>query len=245
MRFPQLGWPRATHDHSARGARRKLMTESARHGDPTEVRISPIGLDGILGLPRPAGGIVLFAHGSGSGRLSPRNNYVAAALRSARLATLLFDLLTEQEAADRSNVFDIELLAERLALATTWVAAQGATKSLRIGYFGASTGAAAALVAAARLQESIRAIVSRGGRPDMAAPVLHHVRAPTLLIVGGHDVGVLELNEQAFAQLQCEKRLEIVPGATHLFEEPGALDQVIDLAGQWFRRHLNGLSRPG
>jgi pimeloyl-ACP methyl ester carboxylesterase len=220
------------------------MTESARHGDTTDVRIAPIGLDGILGLPRPARGIVLFAHGSGSGRLSPRNNHVAAALRSAGLATLLFDLLTEQEAADRSNVFDIELLAERLALATTWVAGQGATRSLPIGYFGASTGAAAALVAAARLQESIRGIVSRGGRPDMAGPVLHHVRAPTLLIVGGHDVGVLELNEKAFAQLQCEKSLEIVPGATHLFEEPGALDQVIDLAGQWFTRHLSGLSRP-
>jgi putative phosphoribosyl transferase len=221
------------------------MTESARRSDATDVRISPIGLDGLLGLPRPAGGIVLFAHGSGSGRLSPRNNHVAAALRSVGLATLLFDLLTEQEAADRRNVFDIELLAERLALATAWVESQDATKSLPIGYFGASTGASAALVAAARLQESIRAIVSRGGRPDMAAPVLHQVRAPTLLIVGGHDVGVLELNEQAFAQLECEKRLEIVPGATHLFEEPGALDQVIDLAGRWFTRHLSGLSRPG
>jgi pimeloyl-ACP methyl ester carboxylesterase len=221
------------------------MTESARYSDTTDVRISPLGLDGILGLPRPAGGIVLFAHGSGSGRSSPRNNHVAAALRSAGLATLLFDLLTEQEAADRSNVFDIELLAERLALATAWVEAQGATRSLPIGYFGASTGAAAALVAASRLQESTRAVVSRGGRPDMAAPVLDQVRAPTLLIVGGDDVGVLELNEQAFAQLQCEKRIEIVPGATHLFEEPGALDQVINLAGQWFTRHLSGLSRQG
>jgi dienelactone hydrolase len=156
---------------------------------------------------------------------------------------LLFDLLTEDEAADRRNVFDIELLAERLAMATAWVGQRKDTKSLPIGYFGASTGAAAALVAAARLQGDIGAIVSRGGRPDMAGRVLGQVRAPTLLIVGGHDVGVLELNEQAFAQLQCEKSLEIVPGATHLFEEPGALDQVIDLAQQWFSRHLTGRSR--
>jgi putative phosphoribosyl transferase len=218
------------------------MTEPARRSDTTDVRISPIGLDGILGRPRPAGGIVLFAHGSGSGRFSPRNNYVAGALRSAGLATLLFDLLTEKEAADRRNVFDIELLAERLALATAWVGQQEGTKSLPIGYFGASTGAAAALVAAARASEDVGAIVSRGGRPDMAGPVLGEVRAPTLLIVGGHDVGVLELNEQAFARLQCEKSLEIVPGATHLFEEPGALDQVIDLARQWFTRHLTGRS---
>jgi pimeloyl-ACP methyl ester carboxylesterase len=196
-----------------------------------------------MGLPRPAGGLVLFAHGSGSGRFSPRNNSVAAALRRAGLATLLFDLLTENEAADRRNVFDIELLAERVAMATAWVGQRKDTKSLPIGYFGASTGAAAALVAAARLQGDIGAIVSRGGRPDMAGRVLGQVRAPTLLIVGGHDVGVLELNEQAFAQLQCEKSLEIVPGATHLFEEPGALDQVIDLAQQWFSRHLTGRSR--
>ena len=221
------------------------MAEPARRRDTMDVRISPVGLDGILGLPRPAGGIVLFAHGSGSGRLSPRNNYVAAALRSASLVTLLFDLLTDEEAADRRNVFDIELLAERLALATAWVRRQEATKRLPIGYFGASTGAAAALVAAARLQENIGAIVSRGGRPDMAGAVLGQVRAPTLLIVGGQDVRVLELNEQAFAQLQCEKSLEIVPGATHLFEEPGALDQVIDLARQWFTRHLTGRSGEG
>jgi pimeloyl-ACP methyl ester carboxylesterase len=218
------------------------MTEPARRSDTTDVRISPLGLDGILGLPGPAEaeGIVLFAHGSGSGRLSPRNNYVAAALRSAGLATLLFDLLTDEKAADRRNVFDIELLAERLALATAWLGHREDTESLPIGYFGASTGAAAALVAAARLQENIGAIVSRGGRPDMAGPLLGQVRAPTLLIVGGDDAGVVELNEQAFAKLQCEKCLEIVPRATHLFEEPGALDQVIDLARQWFTRHLSG-----
>ena len=223
------------------------MTEPARRSDTMDVRISPVGLDGILGLPRPAEaeGIVLFAHGSGSGRLSPHNNYVAAALRSAGLATLLFDLLTEKEAADRRNVFDIELLAERLALATAWVGHREDTKSLPIGYFGASTGAAAALVAAARAPKDIGAIVSRGGRPDMAGPLLGQVRAPTLLIVGGDDTGVLELNRGALAQLRCEKSLEIVPGATHLFEEPGALDQVIDLARQWFTRHLTGRSRQG
>jgi putative phosphoribosyl transferase len=191
------------------------------------------------------GGLVLFAHGSGSGRFSPRNNYVAAALRSAGLATLLFDLLTEGEAADRSNVFDIDLLAERLALATSWARQQDNLSDLPIGYFGASTGAAAALVAAARAPEDVGAIVSRGGRPDMAGAVLGKVRAPTLLIVGGDDAGVVELNEQAFAKLQCEKSLEIVPGATHLFEEPGALDQVIDLAQQWFTRHLAGRSGEG
>ena len=218
------------------------MMMPARRSDTMDVRISPTGLDGILGLPRPAEGVVLFAHGSGSGRFSPRNTYVAAALRSAGLATLLFDLLTEEEAADRRNVFDIKMLAERLALATVWVGQQQDIKSLPIGYFGASTGAAAALVAAARRQEIIGAIVSRGGRPDMAGPVLAAVRAPSLLIVGGDDVGVRELNEQAFAQLQCEKSLEIVPGATHLFEEPGALDQVIELAGRWFTRHLAGRS---
>jgi putative phosphoribosyl transferase len=215
------------------------MTESDRRNGTTDVRISALGLDGVLGVPRPAGGIVVFAHGSGSGRFSPRNNYVAAALRGVGLATLLFDLLTEEE-ADRRNVFHIELLAERLALATAWVEQQEGTKRLPIGYFGASTGAAAALVAAARLQRDVRAVVLRGGRPDMAGSVLEEVRAPTLLIVGGHDIGVLELNEQVFAKLTCLKSVEIVPGATHLFEEPGALDQVIDLAGQWFTRHLTG-----
>ena len=214
------------------------MTQPSQSGDTLDVRISPVGLDGILGLPLPAEGIVLFAHGGGSGRFSPRNNYVAAALRRAGLATLLFDLLTEDEAADRRNVFDIELLADRLGMATTWARQEEDTKSLPIGYFGASTGAAAALVAAARAPKDIGAIVSRGGRSDMAGPLLGQVRAPTLLIVGGDDTGVLELNEEALAQLRCEKELQIVPGATHLFEEPGALDQVIDLARQWFTRHL-------
>ena len=211
----------------------------------TRIETDGVVLNGDLAVPEGARGIVLFAHGSGSGRFSPRNNYVAAALRNAGLATLLFDLLMDEEAADRRNVFDIELLAERLALATTWVREQEDTKSLPIGYFGASTGAAAALVAAARAPENIGALVSRGGRPDMAGAMLDQVRAPTLLIVGGQDLGVLELNEQAFAQLRCEKSLEIVPGATHLFEEPGALDRVIDLARQWFTRHLAGRSQEG
>ena len=218
------------------------MTEPAHRSNTLDVRIPPAGLDGVLGLPRPPAGLVLFAHGSGSGRFSPRNNYVAAALRNAGLATLLFDLLMEDEAADRGNVFDIELLADRLAMATAWARQEQDTKSLPIGYFGASTGAAAALVAAARAQAEIAAVVSRGGRPDMAGPLLGQVRAPTLLIVGGHDAGVLELNQQAFEQLRCQKSLEIVPGATHLFEEPGALDQVIELARQWFTRHLTGRS---
>ena len=219
------------------------MTAPASRSDTTEVRISPIDLDGILGLPRPAAGLVVFAHGSGSGRFSPRNNYVAAALRRAGLATLLFDLLTEGEAADRRNVFDIELLAERLALTTAWAREQENIKSLPIGYFGASTGAAAALVAATRAPRDIGAIVSRGGRPDMADPVLGQVRAPTLLIVGGNDTGVLELNEQALAKLRCEKSLRIVPGATHLFEEPGALDIVVDLALRWLTQHLTERSQ--
>ena len=218
------------------------MTEPARNDQPRDVRILPVGLDGILGVPDAAAGLVLFAHGSGSGRLSPRNNYVAAALREAGLATLLFDLLTDDEAADRRNVFDIELLADRLAIATGWARQQLDLAQLSIGYFGASTGAAAALVAAARNPDDVAAVVSRGGRPDMAGPALDQVRAPTLLIVGGHDAGVMELNADAFAKLRCEKSLEIVPGATHLFEEPGALDRVIDLARQWFARHLTARS---
>jgi len=202
------------------------------------VRIAPLGLDGLLCLPEPAKGIVLFAHGSGSSRLSPRNTYVARALQAAGLATLLFDLLTEAEAADRAHVFDIPLLAERLALATEWVATEAATALLPIGYFGASTGAAAALVAAARSERDIGAIVSRGGRPDLADADLRRVRAPTLLIVGGADYDVLDLNRAALVQLRCEKKLSVVPGATHLFEEPGTLDAVIELARDWFVGHL-------
>lgn len=214
------------------------MTDPA--AAPRRVRLEPIGLDGLLRLPAGACGLVLFAHGSGSGRLSPRNNHVAAALAEAGLASLLFDLLTEDEGADRANVFDIALLAERLGLATAWAADVPALASLPLGCFGASTGAAAALVAAAQWPQSVRAVVSRGGRPDLAGPLLASVRAPTLLIAGGLDHAVVALNEAALAALHCEKRLTIVPGATHLFEEPGTLDRVVTLARRWFLEHLAG-----
>jgi len=195
-------------------------------------------LEGHLGLPSKAIGIVLFAHGSGSSRHSPRNNQVAEGLHQEGIATLLFDLLSEPEAQDRQNVFYIGLLAERLLGATDWVRDQEDIGSLPIGYFGASTGAAAALTAAARQDaEAIRAVVSRGGRPDLAEG-LKDVHAPTLLIVGGKDTQVIELNEQALDKLQCEKEMEIVPNAGHLFEEPGALENVTKLARGWFRQHL-------
>ena len=197
-----------------------------------------MGLEGIVGLPEASAGIVLFAHGSGSGRFSPRNNFVAQRLRAAGFATLLFDLLTEEEAQDRGNVFDIPLLAERLLMATAWVKDDRETSALPIGYFGASTGAAAALFAAASAAWPIAAVVSRGGRPDLAGPALAKVTAPTLLIVGGDDLTVLGLNRTALAELQCEKHLAVVPGATHLFEEPGTLEMVVDLAGNWFASHL-------
>ncbi len=204
-----------------------------------EIRAGDLTLAGDLELPPDPAGLVVFAHGSGSSRFSPRNREVAAALRERGLGTLLFDLLSEAEAADRGNVFDVELLSQRLAAATSWAAADAATAGLAVGYFGASTGAAAALCAAAELGEGIGAVVSRGGRPDLAGEFLPRVKAPTLLIVGGADRTVLALNEGAALRLSCPHRLEIVPGATHLFEEPGALDQVIALAGEWFVRHLS------
>jgi len=193
---------------------------------------------GDLRLPPAPSGLVIFAHGSGSSRLSPRNVQVAAALTAAGLGTLLFDLLTEAEEADRRNVFDIPLLAGRLVAATRWAGGEADLSGLPVGYFGASTGAAAALCAAADLGDSIRAVVSRGGRPDLAAPRLGDVTAPTLLIVGGNDEVVLELNEQALAELHCPRQLAVVPGATHLFEEPGTLEEVAGLAGRWFTAHL-------
>jgi dienelactone hydrolase len=194
----------------------------------------------LLGLPAgQASGIVLFAHGSGSSRLSPRNTFVAEALQGAGLATLLFDLLTEEEAADRANVFDIALLAERVDLAASWVRESAAGRSLPLGLFGASTGAAAALVAAPR-RNDVRAIVSRGGRPDLAGDALEHVNAATLLIVGGNDPEVLALNRAAYRRLHCERRLDVVPGATHLFEEPGTLEVVVALARDWFLKYLPG-----
>jgi putative phosphoribosyl transferase len=196
-------------------------------------------LPGVLTTPPDALGVVLFAHGSGSSRLSPRNQMVAARLVSGGLATLLFDLLDGEEAADRSAVFDVPLLAERLEDATAWLRDSGV--DLPVGYFGASTGAGAALWAAAELGVTVRAVVSRGGRPDLAASRLPAVTAPTLLIVGGHDEAVLELNQEAKARMRCPTLLEVVPGATHLFEEPGALESVATLATRWFRAHLGGV----
>jgi putative phosphoribosyl transferase len=195
-------------------------------------------LMGILRVPPRARGAVAFAHGSGSGRQSPRNQFVARTLEEAGMATLLLDLLTEEEAGNRQKVFDIELLAERLQCAADWLSRQPQTGALRLGYFGASTGAGAALVAAAKKPADVAAIVSRGGRPDLATDRLPAVQAPTLLIVGGNDDVVIELNEQALRGLRCSKELIIVPGATHLFEEPGALEEVARLAKNWFARHL-------
>lgn len=213
-----------------------VVIGSARQSAASAVRIPPLGLEGTLALPAGARAVVAFAHGSGSSRLSPRNQRVAAALGKRGLGTLLFDLLNEQEAV--GHVFDIPLLGERLLDATRWLAERPETSELRIGYFGASTGAAAALVAAARGEHEVGAVVSRGGRPDLAARDLARVRAPTLLIVGGRDYEVLDLNRAALAALRCEKELAIVPGATHLFEEPGTLEAVIELAGDWFAKHL-------
>jgi len=214
-------------------------------GERTEtVQIPPFRLEGNLGLPAlRAAGLVLFAHGSGSSRHSPRNNFVAAALRQAGLATLLFDLLSEAEAEDRANVFDIGLLADRLMAATAWAGSFAKIRSLPIGYFGASTGAAAALVAAARLGDGIGAVVSRGGRPDLAGDALPRVKAPTLLIVGGRDLEVVALNREALRALRCERKIEIVPNATHLFEEPGTLEAVVDLARDWFIARLAAHAR--
>lgn len=204
------------------------------------VRIPQPGLvlGGDLAVPPGAKGLVLFAHGTGSSRFSPRNRYVAGVLRRHGCATLLFDLLTERESAVRATVFDVELLAARLARAADWARSQPELAALTLGYFGASTGAAAALIAAARQAGAVAAIVSRGGRPDLAAPYLEQVRAPTLLIVGGRDHGVLEYNRAALERLAGPKQLVVVPGATHLFEEPGALERVAELAAQWFQRYL-------
>jgi dienelactone hydrolase len=217
---------------------------AASQGEERLVRVAAgrVMLEGNLSLPEGTRGIVLFAHGSGSSRHSSRNRYVARLLNEAKLATLLVDLLTaEEEAVDLRTAhlrFDIGLLAERLVGATDWLARHPDTRHLRIGYFGASTGAAAALVAAAERPDAVGAVVSRGGRPDLAGPALPLVRAPTLLIVGGNDFQVIELNRAAFEQLRCEKQLVIVPGAAHLFEESGALDEVARLAREWFERHL-------
>jgi dienelactone hydrolase len=214
-------------------------------GEETLVRIGVDGvtLEGNMGIPDEPVGIVVFAHGSGSSRHSPRNRYVARVLREARLATLLMDLLTaEEEAAEartRHLRFNIQLLADRLVGATRWLAQEASTSSLPIGYFGASTGGGAALVAAAIFPAKVAAVVSRGGRPDLAGEALSLVRAPTLLLVGGNDTVVLDLNRQALTQLAArEKHLAVIASASHLFEEPGALEEVAQLASAWFRRHL-------
>lgn len=198
-----------------------------------------VELSGELILPPAASGVVLFAHGSGSSRFSPRNTFVANVLQQQGIGTLLFDLLTRAEDQDYAMRFDIDLLTRRLLAATAWLQANSETKALRVGYFGASTGAAAALQAAAEMRNEIAAVVSRGGRPDLAGEVaLSQVIAPTLLIVGGADYGVIELNEQAYALMKCEKALMLVPGATHLFEEPGTLEQAAQLSANWFLKYL-------
>lgn len=218
--------------------------QEAKSSD-AHIRSGAVTLEGELVLPANAGGVVLFAHGSGSSRHSPRNQFVAQTIREAGIGTLLFDLLTKEEEAEdrytRHLRFDIGLLAERLIDATYWL--KGEFRDLRVGYFGASTGAAAALVAAAELGEVVGAVVSRGGRPDLARDALRRVNAPTLLIVGGLDYPVIELNKQAHAVLHGETKFEIVAEATHLFEEPGALQQVAHLAANWFQTHLANRTR--
>jgi dienelactone hydrolase len=213
------------------------------------VRIDANGatLEGNLLLPDAASGIVVFAHGSGSSRFSSRNRSVAEVLRGAGLGTFLLDLLTrEEEAIDertRHLRFDIDLLAERLVASVEWLRARDQTAALPVGYFGASTGGGAALVAAAAIPGQIAAVVSRGGRPDLAGPALSHVTAPTLLIVGGDDVPVIGMNREAYDRMKCERKIEIVPGASHLFEEPGTLEQVASLATDWFVRHFRAEAR--
>jgi len=206
--------------------------------EQVEVTIPPLGLRGNLNIPPDAGALVVFVHGSGSSRFSPRNRAVAEALNQHAIATLLFDLLTEEEEANRANVFDIELLAERLIQTVDWINRDPRLQRFPLGLFGASTGAAAALVAAARLGSRVGAVVSRGGRPDLAGSVLDKIKTPTLLLVGGSDFGVIELNEEALARLRGPKAIEIVPGATHLFPEPGALEAVMAEAARWFEAYL-------
>jgi dienelactone hydrolase len=203
-----------------------------------EIPVGRLRLPGVLGVPPGARGLVLFVHGSGSSRLSPRNVFVSQGLQEAGLATLLFDLLTEREDQDYETRFDISLLTERTIVAAEWARAEPSLESMRLGFFGASTGAAAALRAAAKLGPNVFAVVSRGGRPDLTGPIISDVRSPTLLVVGERDITVLGLNRQAYAQLRAEKEIAIVPEATHLFEEPGTLEEVARLAADWFVRHL-------
>jgi putative phosphoribosyl transferase len=202
------------------------------------IRHDTLVLSGFLSISSRAVGVVLFAHGSGSGRFSPRNRYVAQHLQQGGIATLLIDLLVTDEELDRRNVFDIDLLADRVLMASAWLQEDSRTRGLPLGYFGASTGAGAALQAAARAPFRVGAIVSRGGRPDLAEPYLPRVTAPTLLLVGGEDHPVIEMNRHAYQLLGCPKQLTVIPGATHLFEEPGTLEQVAEQASNWFLQHF-------
>ncbi|MFP3989582.1 phosphoribosyltransferase family protein [Streptomyces sp. E11-3] len=228
----------ATSDAPSASGSASPQHDSLPYDRAVRIPAGSAALDGRLTVPRGAPGVVLFAHGSGSSRKSPRNRFVATGLNRAGLGALLFDLLTEAEAVNRDNVFDTELLARRLTQATVWLREQPDTQGLEFGYFGASTGAAAALWAAAEPAADIAAVVSRGGRPDLADPRLPEVKAPTLLIVGGRDHQVLDLNRQAAARLSCAHEVAVVPGATHLFEEPGTLESVTELATDWFNRYL-------
>jgi dienelactone hydrolase len=219
-----------------------MSAEAALVEHETAVELAGLTLPALLAVPRDPRGVVAFAHGSGSSRLSPRNRLVASRLNHEGLATLLVDLLTSEEEPDRRNVFDIELLAGRLAGAADWISTRAELRRLPLGFFGASTGAAAALWAAAELGDTVSAVVSRGGRPDLAADRLSEVRCPALLIVGGADQVVVELNRSVLPLFGREAELRIVTGATHLFEEPGALEQVAELAASWFARHLGAAS---
>lgn len=209
-----------------------------------QIKHQNILLEGMLKVPQSAQGIVLFAHGSGSSRLSPRNNFVADILNDAGLATLLIDLLSKQEDEIYQTRFDIDLLTDRLNIVIRWLKKQSDTHNLGLGIFGSSTGAAAALRVASEMNKEIEAVVSRGGRPDLAMNILDSVAAPTLFIVGGNDFGVIELNQEAFARLTCPKKFEIIPNATHLFEEPGCLEEVARLAKEWFYKYLNRKDKP-
>ena len=241
-RFPIWMWRPPTYLRLTRPEFKDAMEIQRHNRIERAIEIPPVGLPGDLVVPSGATGLVLFAHGSGSGRHSSRNRYVAQVLQQGGLSTLLMDLLTpEEEQVDLRTShlrFDIPLLADRLVNATDWLAQNSDTSALSVGYFGASTGGGAALAAAAERPERVAAVVSRGGRPDLAGPALPRVHAPTLLIVGGHDEPVIKLNQKAQDLLRNHNRLEIVPRATHLFEEPGALERVADLALAWFRRYL-------
>lgn len=217
---------------------------SQQNEQPVTIRSEAVALSGVLGIPPKSKGIVVFAHGSGSGRFSPRNYFVAQHLQQGGVATLLMDLLMPGEEEDRRNVFDIDLLADRVLVTSAWLREDPRTTQLPLGYFGASTGAGAALQAAARAPFEIGAIVSRGGRPDLAERYLPQVTAPTLLLVGGEDYPVIEMNQQAYRLLRCPKQLSIIPGATHLFEEPGTLEQVAEQASKWFHEYLTHLPNP-